>query len=99
MHLEVPTGRGRADLIIGHKGRKYIVETKVWRNERGYQAGKQQLAAYLKLEGEMEGYYVVFDYRRSSEPRFETETVDGHTICSYIIPVLQEVPSSVDLLT
>ena len=93
MHLEVPTGRGRADLIIGHNGRKYIVETKVWRNERAYQAGKQQLAAYLKLEGEMEGYYVVFDYRQSSEPRFETDTVDGHTICSYIIPVLQEVPS------
>lgn len=93
MHLEVPTGRGRADLIIGHSGRKYIVETKVWRNERAYQAGKQQLAAYLKLEGEMEGYYVVFDYRQTSEPRFETETVDGHTICSYIIPVLQEAPS------
>ena len=99
MHLEVPTGRGRADLIIGHNGRKYIVETKVWRNERAYQAGKQQLAAYLKLEGEMEGYYVVFDYRQSSEPRFETDTVDGHTIYSYIIPVLQEAPSSVALLT
>ncbi len=93
MHLEVPTGRGRADLIIAHNGRRYIVETKVWRNERAYQVGKQQLAAYLKLEGEMEGYYVVFDYRRSSESRFETNTVDGHTICSYIIPVLQEAPS------
>ena len=93
MHVEVPTGRGRADLIIGHNGQKYIVETKVWRNERAYQAGKQQLAAYLKLEGETEGYYVVFDYRQSPEPRFETDTVDGHTIHSYIIPVLQEVPS------
>ena len=93
MHLEVPTGRGRADLIIGHNGRKYIVETKVWRNEKAYQAGKQQLAAYLKLEGETEGYYVVFDYRRSSEPRTETDTVDGYIIYSYIIPVLQEAPS------
>ena len=58
MHLEIPTGRGRADLIIRHSGRKYIVETKVWRNERAYQAGKQQLATYLKLEGETEGYTI-----------------------------------------
>ena len=65
MHLEVPTGRGRADLIIGYKGQKYIVETKVWRNKKAYQAGKHQLAAYLKLEGATEGYYIVFDYREN----------------------------------
>ena len=95
MYLEVPTDRGRADLIIAHKGRKYIVETKVWRNEKTYQAGKQQLAAYLKLEGETEGYYVVFDYRQNPEPRIETDTVDGYTIRSYVIPVLQETLSVV----
>lgn len=94
MHLEVPTGRGRTDLIIGHKGRKYIVETKVWRNARAYEAGKHQLAAYLKLEGETGGYYIVFDYRQKSEPRLETDTVDGCTIRSYVIPILQEVPSA-----
>ena len=94
MHLEVPTGRGRTDLIIGHQGRKYIIETKVWRNQRVYEAGKQQLAAYLTLEGETEGYYIVFDYRQQSEPRVETDTVDGCTIRSYLIPILQEVPSA-----
>ena len=93
MHLEVPTGRGRTDLIIGYRGRKYIVETKVWRNARAYEAGKQQLAAYLSLEGETEGYYIVFDYREQSEPRLETDTVDNRTIRSYVIPILQEAPS------
>ena len=93
MHLEVPTGRGRTDIIIGYQGRKYIIETKVWRNERIYEAGKRQLAAYLTLEGEREGYYIVFDYRQKSDPRLETDTVDGCTIRSYLIPILQEVPS------
>ena len=51
MHIEVQTGRGRMDLLITHNQRKYIVETKVWRGENRYQAGKKQLAAYLKLEG------------------------------------------------
>ena len=90
MYLEVPTGRGRADLVISHSGQTYIVETKVWRS---YQAGKQQLATHLKSEGTSEGYYVVFDYREEPEPRDETDIVDSHTIHSYVIPVLQSLPS------
>ncbi|RKU38113.1 hypothetical protein C6496_07615, partial [Candidatus Poribacteria bacterium] len=50
MFLEVRTGRGRIDLVIVHNQRKYIVETKIWEGDRRYQAGKKQLAAYLKLE-------------------------------------------------
>ena len=95
MYLEVPTGRGRTDLVISHGGQTYVVETKVWRSDRNYQAGKQQLAAYLKLENAAEGYYVVFDYRENPEPRVETDTVDDCTIHSYVIPVLQAPPSQI----
>lgn len=95
MHLEVQTGRGRMDLIITHNQRKYIVETKIWRGRSAYASGKKQLAAYLKLEKVSEGYYVVFDHRTTPEPRVETETVDNVMIRSYVIPVVQEQPSSV----
>lgn len=94
MYLEVQTGRGRIDLFIIYNQRKYIVETKIWRGELHYQTGKQQLAAYLKLEKAIEGYYVVFDHRNVPEPRTETEEVDGFTIRSYVIPVIQQSPSS-----
>lgn len=94
MHIEVQTGRGRMDLLITHNQRKYIVETKIWRGERRYQSGKQQLAAYLKLENVTDGYYVVFDHRQTPEPRIETETLDGVAIRSYVIPVIQEAPSN-----
>ena len=77
MHIEAQTGRGRMDILITHNQRKYIIETKVWRGMRRYQAGKQQLAAYLKSEGTTEGYYVVFDHRKEAEPRVETETLAG----------------------
>ena len=93
MFLEVQTGRGRIDLLILHNQRKYIVETKIWEGNRYYQAGKTQLAAYLKLEEVQEGYYVVFDHRRHPESRAETETVEGAKIRSYVIPVMQERPS------
>ena len=95
MYLEVPTGRGRMDLIIVHNQRKYVVETKVWRGENRYQSGKKQLAAYLKSEGMAEGYYVVFDHRQNPEPRVETETIGDLAIRSYIIPVIQELPSEI----
>ncbi|MDE0397007.1 MAG: AAA-like domain-containing protein [Candidatus Poribacteria bacterium] len=97
MFLEVQTGRGRMDLLITYNQHKYIVETKIWEGDRYYQAGKKQLAAYLKLEGEQKGYYVVFDHRNNPTPRVETETVNGLTIRSYIIPVVQEQPSSAGL--
>ncbi len=95
MFLEVPTGRGRMDLLITFKQRKYIVETKIWEGQHRYCAGKQQLAAYLKLEGSPEGYYVVFDHRREPDLQVETETIDGVSIRSYVIPVIQEQPSAV----
>ena len=93
MYLELPTGRGRMDLVVLHRERKYVVEFKIWGSEREYQSGKKQLAAYLQLEAASEGYYVVFDHRENPEPRTETETVDGSRIRSYVIPVVQERPS------
>lgn len=95
MYLEVQTGRGRMDILILHNHRKYIVETKIWGGDTRYQAGKAQLAAYVRSEKAVEGYYVVFDHCKTPEPRVETETFEGLTIRSYVIPVLQELPSSV----
>ena len=92
-HIEVQTGRGRMDILITHNQQKYVVETKIWRGNSRYQSGKQQLAAYLELEGAAEGYYVVFDHRQNPEPRLETETINDVTVRSYVIPVVQEQPS------
>ena len=95
MYLEVQTGRGRMDMVIHHNGHKYIVETKIWEGKLHYDAGKKQLSAYLKLERVKVGYYIVFDHRAEPETFVETETIDGVTIRSYVIPVVQEVPSQV----
>ena len=95
MYLEVQMGRGRMDILILHNQQKYIVETKIWGGDTRYQTGKAQLAAYVRLEKAQEGYYVVFDHRKAPVPRVETETFDGLTIRSYVIPVVQELPSSI----
>lgn len=93
MYLEVRTGRGRMDLIILHKHNRYIIETKLWEGQGAYNRGKRQLAAYLETEGERAGYYLVFDHRSKPESRHEEEVIDGKTIVSFVIPVMQERPS------
>jgi len=94
MYLEVQTGRGRMDLLILHNTRKYVVETKIWEGDLLYEAGKTQLAKYLSIENANEGYYVVFDHRKNPQPRAETQTLQDLTIRSYVIPVVQERPST-----
>ncbi len=94
LSFEVETGRGRMDLLITRGGQKCIVETKIWRGDTRYQMGKKQLTAYLKLEGETQGYYVVFDHRKTPEPRIETKTIEGVRLRSYVIPIVQEQPSA-----
>lgn len=94
MYLEVNTGRGRMDLIVLHQQEKYIIETKMWEGKTLYQAGKEQLAAYLRLERAKEGYYVVFDHRAKPEARKEEEIIEGNAIVSYTIPVVQQRPSN-----
>ena len=66
MYLEVPTGRGRADLIISHSGQTYIVETKVWRSERNIRQANSNSQHTSNRKAEQKWYYVVFDYREKS---------------------------------
>jgi len=87
LYPEVPTGRGRMDIVILYRDEKHIVETKLWRGEKRYQSGKRQLAEYLSKEGVKRGYYIVFDYRQVAECRYESDLVDGKEIISYCIPI------------
>jgi hypothetical protein len=63
LFTEVESGEGRMDLIVVHGGRRYVVETKIWRGQAKFKEGLDQLAAYLETEGQKEGYLVVFHAR------------------------------------
>ena len=63
LFTEVDTNTGRMDLIVVHKGQRYIIETKIWRGPEAYDEGLDQLVGYLKSENQTMGYYVVFHAR------------------------------------
>lgn len=91
---EVPTGRGRTDILILYRDHKYIIETKIFTDLSYFERGKRQLAAYLNTEGLAEGYYVVFSRKHSGEDVLEQEEmIDGKRIFTRLVRVDFDRPS------
>ena len=84
--VEVPSGRGRTDILIVWGRHSYVIETKVFSDNYAYQKGKRQLAEYLKSEGMPEGYYVVFSNKhRGNDTLVEDETIEGKRVLTYVV--------------
>lgn len=84
--VEVPSGRGRTDILILYRDQRYIIETKIFLSQTQYQHGKQQLVDYLTSEGLHEGFYVVFSQKHTAaDPLFFDETISGKRIRTYLI--------------
>jgi hypothetical protein len=93
-YIEVPTGRGRTDILILYRDKKYIIETKIFTDLSYFERGKRQLAAYLKTESLEEGHYVVFSRKHSADDVLEREeTIDGKRIFTHLIRVNFDRPS------
>jgi hypothetical protein len=96
--VEVPSGRGRTDILILHRNKRYIIETKRFVNNYYFKQGKGQLAEYLKSEGLKEGYYVVFSKIHTEQDELNSEElIEGKRITTYIIPIQFEQPSRVSV--
>ncbi len=92
--VEVPSGRGRTDILILFRNKKYIIETKIFSDLSYFENGKKQLAAYLKTEGLNSGYYVVFSKKHTEADTLEQEEeIDGRRIYTRIIRVNFDRPS------
>ncbi len=94
-YVEVPSGKGRIDILIRYQRQSYIIETKVYSDITYFKQGKGQLAAYLASEGLTEGYYVVFsDMHTEADQLYNEETVAGKRIFTHIILTNFEQPST-----
>ncbi len=92
--IEVPSGRGRTDILILYRGQKSIIETKIFSDQTYFQQGKEQLADYLASEGVSEGYYVVFSRKHSEQDTvYFDESIAGKRIHTYIIRAALQPPS------
>ncbi len=91
--VEVPSGRGRTDILIRYKEKSYIIETKIYTDHVFFQQGKVQQARYLASENINRGYYVVFSrLHKDRDILATTETVENKQIHTHIIPVEFDIP-------
>jgi len=95
-YVQVPSGRGRTDILIRYQGQSNVIETKVYSDATYFKRGKGQLAEYLKSEQLEEGYYVVFsNLHTDKEELFSEELIQQKRIYTHIIPIQFEQPSRV----
>ncbi|QTA77922.1 NTP hydrolase p-loop-containing [Desulfonema limicola] len=96
--IEVPSGRGRTDILIRYKDKTYIIEIKIYSDNTYFQKGKIQLAQYLKSEGLSQGYYAVFSsIHTEKDILYSDEIIDGRKIYTHIILTNFEQPSRLPL--
>jgi len=90
--IETPSGRGRIDVLLHYKGKKYVIELKIWRGKEYFEKGKKQLIEYLRSENLKEGYLVLFDPREKGSKEFKEnqmieDEMDGYGILSFVINI------------
>jgi hypothetical protein len=79
---EIPTGKGRTDIIVGSR-RGEVIEVKIWKTQQYFDDGLLELAEYLRTEGKNAGHYVVFDFDDGSPGagrQDETRVINARTI-------------------
>ncbi len=58
----------RTDLVIHYLGRKYIIELKIWHDDRYNSDGEKQIIGYLEHFGLTTGYMLSFNFNKKKEP-------------------------------
>jgi hypothetical protein len=67
-------------LVITFGAQKEVLELKLWRGDAYHQAGLQQLSDYLDFQGLKSGYLLIFDFRKSKQPKHESIVFADKTI-------------------
>ena len=57
----------RMDVVVHYRGKRYIIELKIWRGERYNAAGEQQITEYLDYWNLNTGYMLSFNFNKKKE--------------------------------
>ncbi len=53
--------------MVTYNKKQYIIELKKWYGQAYTEKGYEQLAKYLEIKREREGYMVIFDFRKTKK--------------------------------
>ncbi|MFQ6999863.1 MAG: AAA-like domain-containing protein [Clostridium sp.] len=75
----------RLDVVITYNSNKYIIELKIWHGEKYHERGLKQLSDYLDINGQDQGYLLIFNFNKDKEYKKEVINNDGKEIISVFV--------------
>ena len=70
----------RTDIIVDYKGKRFIIELKIWRGEEYHVRGERQLFEYLDYYEEKKGYLLSFNFNKNKETGINELEFEGKRI-------------------
>jgi len=93
---EVHQGHKRMDIVVFEKkGKKTVIECKIWRGSAYQNDAREQLVDYLVHENLSSGYLVFFNHRENASYSRSTVDVFEKTVYEYIIPLPERLSSEI----
>lgn len=84
INRELIAGTGRTDLCIIYDNVKYPIELKIWRGEKAYNKGVEQIVEYMDIFGSQEGWLIVFNRNPNvnwdEKIYYKQEIIDNKTV-------------------
>ena len=77
--------RRRMDVVVHYRGKRYIIELKIWHGDRYNAKGEKQIMDYLDSYGLDTGYLLSFSFNKTKKPGVEEIHIGDKTIYEGIV--------------
>ena len=77
--------RKRMDVVVHYRGKRYIIELKIWHGDRYNEKGEQQILDYLDSYGLDTGYLLSFNFNKGKKTGVEEVRIGGKTVFEGIV--------------
>lgn len=75
----------RTDIIIDYKGKQFVIELKIWRDNEYNQRARQQIFEYLDYYQKEEGYLLSFNFNKNKETGIKKIEYKGKHIIETVV--------------
>ncbi len=82
---EATRNRRRMDVVIHYRGKRYIIELKIWHGDRYNEKGEQQISDYLDYFGLNTGYLLSFNFNKNKESGVKEVRMGNKTIYEGVV--------------
>lgn len=73
------------DIIVDYKGKRFVIELKIWHGNKYNLRGQKQLFDYLDYYKEDKGYLLSFNFNKNKKTGVNELEYDGRKIMEVVV--------------